>query len=83
MGPTEDTFVAESRRRSYGEGSIYQLADGRWQGSVELGWSSGARRRKRITRQRKSDVARELRALVTAAEADQLHPNRSPRWWRG
>jgi integrase len=70
--------MAESRRRAYGEGAIYQLADGRWQGSVELGWSAGTRRRKRITRRRKSDVARELRALVTAAEAGQLHPDRSP-----
>ncbi|HET9828540.1 MAG TPA: hypothetical protein VFQ11_08525 [Nocardioidaceae bacterium] len=70
--------MAESRRRSYGEGAIYQLADGRWQGSVEWGWSAGARRRKRITRRRKSDVARELRALVIAAEAGQLHPDRSP-----
>ncbi len=49
-----------------------------WQGSVELGWSSGARRRKTITRRRKADVARELRALLTAVEAGQLHPDRSP-----
>ncbi len=29
MGPIELADVAESRRRSYGEGAIYQLADGR------------------------------------------------------
>ena len=77
MGPIELTDVAESRRRSYGGGAIYQLADGRWQGSVELGWSSGARRRNTITRHRKADVARELRALPTAAQAGHLHPDRS------
>jgi integrase len=43
-----------------------------------MGWSAGARRRRTITRRRKSDVARELRASAAAAEAGQLHPDRSP-----
>jgi integrase len=64
--------MAERRRRAYGEGGIYQLADGRWQGSVELGWIDGARRRKTITRKTKSKVARELRRLLTEAEAGRL-----------
>ena len=66
------------RRRGYGEGAIYQLADGRWQGSVELGWISGARRRRTITRNRKSDVARDLRKLLASVEDGQLRHERSP-----
>jgi integrase len=70
--------MAERRRRAYGEGGIYQLSDGRWQDSVELGWIDGARRRKTITRRTKSEVARELRRLLTEAEAGRLRYEAPP-----
>lgn len=70
--------VGERRRRAKGEGSIYQLADGRWRGSVDLGWVAGRRKRKQITRRTKTEVGRELRRLLAEAEAGQLRPERSP-----
>jgi integrase len=70
--------VAERRRRTYGEGALYQIADGRWQGSVELGWIDGARRRRTITRRTKAEVARELRRLLTEAEAGRLNFEQAP-----
>ena len=35
-----------SKRRAKGEGSIHQRPDGRWVGTVDLGWSAGKRVRK-------------------------------------
>lgn len=70
--------MAERRRRAYGEGAIYRLNDGRWQGSVELGWIDGARRRRTVTRKSKSDVAREMRRLVTEAESGRLRYGNPP-----
>jgi integrase len=70
--------MAERRRRAKGEGSIYQLADGRWRGSVDLGWVGGHRKRKQVTRKTKTEVGRELRRLITAAEAGRLRPERPP-----
>jgi integrase len=70
--------VVERRRRARGEGSLYQLADGRWRGSVDLGWVAGKRNRKQITRRTKAEVGRELRKLFAAAEAGQLSSDRSP-----
>ena len=29
-----------SRKRGHGEGSIYQLPDGRWRGAVSIGWKT-------------------------------------------
>lgn len=34
------------KRRAHGEGSIYQLRDGRWRAALDLGWDEGKRRRK-------------------------------------
>jgi integrase len=70
--------VAERQRRAKGEGSIYRLADGRWRGSVDLGWHGGTRRRKQVTRKTKAEVGREVRRLLAAAQAGQLSPDRSP-----
>ncbi|QNN54688.1 N-terminal phage integrase SAM-like domain-containing protein [Nocardioides mesophilus] len=70
--------MADRQRRAKGEGSIYQLSDGRWRGAVDLGWHGGTRRRKQVTRRTKAEVGREVRRLLAAAEAGQLSPDRSP-----
>ncbi len=69
---------SNKRRRGRGEGSIYQLPDGRWRGVVDLGWHNGKRRRKYITRRTRQEVARELRSLVAAAESGRLVPGKTP-----
>ena len=32
-----------TKRRSNGEGAIYQTKDGRWRAAVDLGWKDGKR----------------------------------------
>ena len=65
-------------RRSAGEGSIYKLPNGRWQGAVDLGWVNGKRQRRRITRATRRAVVAELRELVQQAEQGQLSPAKPP-----
>src|SRR3954451_11176982 len=65
-------------RRGHNEGSVYQLPDGRWRGSVSLGWAEGKRKRRYITRSTRSAVARELRRLVDDAQAGRLPARRPP-----
>ena len=51
-------------RRGKGEGSIYQTADGRWRGYVDLGYVNGKRRRKYATAPTRKAVAAQLRAMA-------------------
>ncbi|RZU51596.1 site-specific recombinase XerD [Krasilnikovia cinnamomea] len=66
------------KRRGHGEGSIYQLPDGRWRGAVDLGWLNGKRRRKYVTRKTRADVAKALLELTALAEAGKLSTERVP-----
>lgn len=59
-------------RRGNGEGSIYQSADGRWRGYVDLGYINGKRQRKYVTGRTRKDVAAQLRAAVYARDAGTL-----------
>ncbi len=53
-----------SGRRAPGEGSIYQRADGRWEGSLSAGWgASGKRRRRKVVAATRREVAERLAAL--------------------
>jgi integrase len=54
------------------------MADGRWQGSVDLGWSNGRRRRKTVTRRTKAEVVREVRRLISECEAGRLTSEKPP-----
>lgn len=65
-------------RRSPGEGSVYQLADGTWRGFVDLGWRGGRRRRKYVRGRTKAEVQREVRRLAREAEEGRLSPERAP-----
>ncbi|MHB2027847.1 MAG: tyrosine-type recombinase/integrase [Acidimicrobiales bacterium] len=50
-------------RRGKGEGSIYQRNDGRWVGSIDLGWSKGKRSRKVVSARTRAEVVLRLREL--------------------
>jgi len=67
-----------SKRRSSGDGSVYQLADGSWRGVVDLGWHAGRRRRRYVRGRTKAEVTKETRRLATEAEAGRLRPDRAP-----
>ena len=60
------------KRRGNGEGSIYQLPNGRWRGSVFLGYRQGKPHRKYVTRRTRAEVAAELRRLLEAQRYGQL-----------
>ena len=59
-------------RRGNGEGSIYKDKDGRWRGSVHVGYSGGKRRRKLVSGKTRAEVARKLSAALRAAEKGML-----------
>jgi integrase len=61
-----------SGRRGNGEGSIYQLPDGRWRGSVFLGYRQGKPHRKYVTRRTRAQAAAEIRHLLEAQRQGQL-----------
>ncbi|MFL6970511.1 MAG: hypothetical protein ACJ8F2_01220, partial [Xanthobacteraceae bacterium] len=53
-----------TRRRGKGEGSITQLADGRWQGRVDLGYVNGKRVRKAFYGSTRKAVQTKLNAAL-------------------
>ena len=58
------TNADRSKRRGHGEGSIYRRdADGRWVGSVHLGWENGQRRRKVVYGRTQAEVVRKIKQL--------------------
>ena len=52
---------ASAKRRGHGEGSVFQRADGRWAGTLELGRESGTRNRKTVYGTSKKDVTAKMR----------------------
>ena len=60
------------RRRSHGEGGVYQReSDGRWVGAVDLGWIDGRRRRRVVYGRTEREVLAKLRDLRQAADRGQ------------
>lgn len=55
------------KRRNRGEGSIFERADGRWCGQINLGWRDGKRARKCVY----GGSAGEVRELMTKALRDR------------
>jgi integrase len=53
-------------KRGNNEGSIFQLADGRWCAFVSLGYRNGKRWRKKYTAQTRREVQEKVRAAVTS-----------------
>lgn len=73
MVTTDPQAGTKKRRRGAGEGAIYQRAsDGRWVGSVDLGWHGGKRRRRVIYGDTRKEVADRLKELHTQQQAGAL-----------
>jgi integrase len=71
--------VTTRRRRSSGDGTVYQRADGMWLGAVDLGWQGGKRQRKYVSAKTRREVVAKMRPLVRAAESGRLSPTRTPK----
>src|SRR5688572_2380210 len=65
-----------SPRRGWKTGSIYRRAsDGRWMGSVDVGWTAkGTRRRITVSGKTEAEVKRKLRDKKLAIEREGLSP---------
>lgn len=61
-----------ARKRGNSEGSIYPLPDGRWRGSVFLGYRDGRPHRKYVTRRTRAEAAAEVRRLLELQRQGQL-----------
>lgn len=66
-----------SNRRGRGEGSITLRRDGRWQATVDLGWSQGRRRRKVLYGQTKRETLHRMRAAIREREAGTVADGQS------
>jgi len=59
-------MAGKTGRRGHNEGSIYQRAsDGKWVGSVDLGWETGKRRRKVVYGKDRAEVSRKITRLLS------------------
>ena len=68
MTPKPRTEATINKRRGYGEGSIHKRADGRWVGTVELGWRTGRRQRKSVYAKTRREVTAKLREAQQRVE---------------
>jgi hypothetical protein len=59
-----------ARTRQNGEGSVYQRAsDGRWIGSITLGWDNDKRVRRTVSAKTAEEVRRKLREMRSKIDA--------------
>jgi hypothetical protein len=67
--------VRDVGRREYGSGSVYQRSDGRWIGTIDVGWTAkGTRRRVTVSGKTEAEVKRKLRDKRLAIEREGLAP---------
>ena len=57
------------RRRTNGEGAVYQTKEGRWRATVDLGWEQGKRQRKYLSGPTKAAVSRAVREALAQVES--------------
>jgi hypothetical protein len=62
-------------RRGPGEGSIYERWDGRWAGSVHIGYEDGKRVRKHVMGRSRAEVKEKMTALMRAHEEKRPIPS--------
>ncbi|MGO8871241.1 MAG: tyrosine recombinase XerC [Acidimicrobiales bacterium] len=60
-----------TKRRGHGEGGIRQRPDGRWEGSIDLGWVDGKRKRKFVYAKTRQEVVVKLRARRSELDSGQ------------
>jgi integrase len=53
-----------TKRRGHGEGSIRQRSDGRWEGTINIGWRDGKRHRRSVYGQTRREVADKLTSAL-------------------
>jgi integrase len=53
-----------AKRRGKGEGSVFQLSDGRWAAEVDLGYQDGKRKRKRLSATTQAEVLKKKAELL-------------------
>jgi integrase len=70
-----------SGRRTKGEGSMFQRADGMWVGRVDLGWVGGKRRRPQVTAKTKRELTPKFRKLQREVEAGVLSDSMTVEAW--
>jgi hypothetical protein len=70
-----------ARRRSNGEGTIYQRKDGRWEAAVYVLTAGGDRKRNRVYGTTRAEVSKELTELK--AKHDQGIPATDKNWLLG
>lgn len=58
-----------TKRRGSGEGSVYKSPDGRWRGSVDMGWQDGRRVRKYVSGDTRNEALAKLRELQRTLDA--------------
>ena len=71
-------------RREYGTGSIYPLANGKWRGAIDAGYTrTGGRRRLTITGRTEAEARRKLRDKIAEVKAGEvaLSPNITVKAW--
>ncbi|MEY2590544.1 MAG: hypothetical protein QOJ67_2528 [Acidimicrobiaceae bacterium] len=64
-----------STKRGNGEGSLYKRSDGRWAGSVDLGWEGGKRRRKVVYGRTQAEALGKLRAAQASVKSNLPLPD--------
>lgn len=62
-------------RRTIGDGGLYQIADGRWRASLDLGYQNGKRVRKTWTCDTRAEAAAKLKAAVRLRDEGVAQPN--------
>jgi integrase len=62
-------------RRGPGEGSIYERWDGRWAGSVHIGYEDGRRVRKHVMGHTRAEVKDKMAALLRASDEKRPIPS--------
>lgn len=71
--------MTQGRRRAHGEGAVYQReSDGRWVGSLDLGYVDGRRCRKTVYGKTQREAVAKLADLRKAAERGQDLTQRTP-----
>jgi integrase len=66
-------------RRGPNEGSIYERWDGRWAGSVHIGYENGKRVRKHVMGRSRNEVKDKMAALIRAHEEKRPIPDQRER----
>jgi integrase len=69
--------TTRNRRRSAGEGSVYEAADGRWRGAISWTEPDGARRRRLVTGRTSAEARNKLDELRAKLRVGTLSPSGS------